>query len=68
VTLSEGTSIIGLIRSWLIDRPRVAILPKLRDYGDHDPTIFVERTGMYLDVEVHSTGAQPVHVVEVPAR
>jgi hypothetical protein len=68
VTLSEGTSIIGLVRSWLIDRPRVEIMPKLRDYGDHDPTIFVERTGLYLDVEVHSTGAQPVHVLEVGLR
>jgi hypothetical protein len=65
VTLSEGTSIIGLIRSWLLDRPKVEIVLKLRDYGERDPTTFVERTGLYLDVEIHSTGPQPVHVLEV---
>lgn len=65
MTLGEGTGIVGLIRSWLNDRPKVGLLPKLRDYGDVDPRAVVTRTGLYLDVEVHSTGAQPVHVLEV---
>jgi hypothetical protein len=65
VTIGEGTGIIGIVRSWLLDRPNVRIVPKLRDYGEPSPTMFIERTGLYFDVEIHSTGPQPVFVRDV---
>jgi hypothetical protein len=65
MTLGEGTGLVGLLRSWFVDRPNVKIVPKLRDYGEPRPGTVVLRSGLYLDVEVHSTGLQPIHVLEV---
>lgn len=65
MTLGEGTGILGFIRSWRNDRPNVKIIPRLRDYGPVRAGIMTTRIGLYLDIEIHSTGAQPVHVLDV---
>lgn len=58
-------SIAGKVWDVVRDRPNVRILPRLADYGAPTRGVVTWRVGLIVDVEVHSTGRQPVEVREV---
>lgn len=62
--MGPAVAAIGKLLDLVRDRPNVRILAKLADYGDPLRGVVSSRVGLIVDVEVHSTGRQPVEVRE----
>jgi len=56
------TSLIGLVRDHLTDRPAVKVIGRLVDHGEPPPELITWHHGKIVHLQVHSTGRQPVHV------
>ena len=65
VAIGDLFGALGFIERHLRDRPKVRLIPHLRDYGPPIPYIFTSHVGLFLEIEVHSTGQQPVQLREI---
>ena len=65
MTIGDGTSLLALLRGWLLERPGVKVIAIFNDYGPPDPTIISIRVGTCVRVEVHCTGRVPVRVTSI---
>ena len=67
MTIGEGTSLLGLLRGWLLERPAVKALAIFNDYGpaDRNSNFITSRVGKCVRVEVHCTGRVPVRVTSI---
>jgi hypothetical protein len=62
VTIGDGTSVLGLLRAWFLDRPHVKLIAVFNDYGPNAPGARIHGVGACVRVEVHCTGRVPVRV------
>lgn len=58
-------SLLRTLRDAVQDRPNVQIIGRIVDHGDPYPMVITPWIGVYVHLEVHSTGQQPVRVTGV---
>jgi hypothetical protein len=65
MTIGEATGLFGLVRGFLLDRPRIKMIATFKDFGPATPGFVTTRVGRSAQIEVYCTGRIPVRITSI---